>query len=81
MLQTHYPVPVVVLLKICKIPLYSCNRLLVRRKPLTSEEDFEFWEETEVRGSQIWEIGWKFQQFKVRKSIIRSISIAVFINK
>jgi hypothetical protein len=28
MLQRHYPVPVVVLRKICKIPLYSCNRLL-----------------------------------------------------
>ena len=47
MLQSHYPVPVVVLLKICKIPLYSCNRLLIRRKTLTSEEDFEFWEEME----------------------------------
>ena len=48
MLQSQYPVPVVVLRKICKIPLYSCNRLLVRRKTLTSEEEFEFWEETEV---------------------------------
>jgi hypothetical protein len=25
---------------------------LIRRKTLTSEEKFEFWEETEVRGSQ-----------------------------
>ena len=57
MLQRHYAVPVVVLRKICKIPLYSCNRLLIRRKTLTSEEEFEFWEETEVRGSQIWGIG------------------------
>jgi len=57
MLQHHYPVPVVVLRKICKIPLYSCNRLLIRRKTLASEEEFEFWEEIEVRGSQIWGIG------------------------
>ena len=35
MIQRHYPVPVVVLCKICKIPLYSCNRLLIRRKTLT----------------------------------------------
>jgi hypothetical protein len=28
---------------------------LIRRKTLNSEEEFEFWEETEVRGSQIWE--------------------------
>jgi len=54
MLQRHYPVPLVVLRKICKIPLYSCSRLLIRRKTLTSEEEFEFWEEREVRGSQIW---------------------------
>jgi hypothetical protein len=27
---------------------------LIRRKTLTSEEEFEFWEETEDRGSQIW---------------------------
>jgi len=53
MLQHHYPVPVVVLRKICKIPLYSCRRLLIRRKTLTSDKEFEFWEETEVRGSQI----------------------------
>jgi hypothetical protein len=45
MLQRHYPVPVVVLRKICKIPLYSCNRHLIRRKTQTSEEEFEFWEE------------------------------------
>jgi len=60
MLQRHYPLPVVVLRKICKIPLYSCNRLLIRRKTPTSEEEFEFWEEIEVRGSQIWGIGWIF---------------------
>jgi hypothetical protein len=66
MLQRHYPVPVVVLRKICKIPLYSCIRLLIRRKTLTSEEEFEIWEETEVRGSQIWGIGWMFQQFIVQ---------------
>jgi hypothetical protein len=54
MLQRHYPFPVVVLRKICKIPLYSCNRLLIRRKTPTSEEEFEFWEDREVRGSQIW---------------------------
>jgi len=46
MLQRHYPLPVVVLRNICKIPLYSCNRLLILRKTLTSEEEFEFWEET-----------------------------------
>jgi len=63
MLQRHYPVPVVVLRKICKIPLYSCNRLLIRRKTLTSKEEFEFWEESEVRESQILGIGWMFQQF------------------
>ena len=45
MLQRHYPVPVVVLRTICKIPLYSCNRLLIRRKTLNSEEEFEFGEE------------------------------------
>jgi hypothetical protein len=66
MLQHHYPAPVVVLCKICKIPLYRCNRLLVRRKMLTSEEEFLFLEETEVRGSQIWGIGWMFQQFIVQ---------------
>ena len=66
MLQRHYPVPVVVLRKICKIPLYSCNRLLIRSKTLTSEEEFEFWEEIEVRERQIWGTGWMFQQFIVR---------------
>jgi len=66
MLQRHYPVPVVVLRKICKIPLYSYNRLLIRRKTLTSEEDFEFWEEKEIRGSQICVTGWMFQQFIVQ---------------
>ena len=66
MLQRHYPVPVVILRKICKIPLYSCNRLLIRRKTLTSEEQFEFWEEKEVRGSLIWGIGWMSQQFIVQ---------------
>jgi hypothetical protein len=50
MLQSHYAVPIVVLLKICKIPLYGCNRLLIQRKTLASEEEFEFWEEMEVRG-------------------------------
>ena len=64
--QCHCPVPVVVLRKICKIPLYSCNRLLIRRKTLTSEKDLEFWEEIEIRGSQIWGIRWMFQQFIVR---------------
>jgi len=42
MLQRHYPVSVVVLHKICKIPLYSCIRLLIRRKTLTREEEFSF---------------------------------------
>jgi hypothetical protein len=65
-LQRHYPVPVVVLRKICKIPLYSCNRLLIRRKTLTSEEEFEFWEEIKVRGSQIWGTEWMFQKFLVQ---------------
>jgi len=51
MLQRHYSVPVVVLRKICKILIYGCSRLLIRRKTLTSEEEFEFWEELEVRGS------------------------------
>jgi len=66
MLQSHCPVPVVVLRKICKMPLYSCNRLLIRRETLISEEEFEFWEEKEVRRSQIWGIGWMFQQFIVQ---------------
>ena len=66
MLQPHYPVPVVVRRNICIIPLYSCNCLLILRKTLTSEEEFEFWEETEVRGSQIWGTGWMFQQFIVQ---------------
>jgi hypothetical protein len=48
MFQRHYPVPVVVLRKIRKILFYSCIRLLIRRKTLTSDEEFEFWEETEV---------------------------------
>ena len=61
--QRHYPVPVLVPREICKIPLYSCSCLLIRRKTLTSEEEFQFWEEKEVRGSQIWGIGWMFQQF------------------
>jgi len=67
MLQHHYPVPVVVLCKICKIPLYSWNRLLIRRKTLTSEKEFEFWEEIEVRGSQIWgiRVGIESQQNKL----------------
>jgi hypothetical protein len=62
-LQRHYSVPEVDFCKICKIPLCSCNCLL---KTLTSEEEFEFWEEIEVRGSQIWGIGWMFQQFIVQ---------------
>jgi len=66
MLQRHYPVPVVVLRKICNIPLYSCSRLLIRRKTLNSVEEFEFGEEREVRGSQIWGTGWMFQQFIVQ---------------
>jgi len=52
MLQRQYPVPVVVLHKICKIPLYSCSHLLIRRKTLTSEEEFEFWEEIEAEGAK-----------------------------
>ena len=66
MLQRHYLVHIIVLFKICKIPLHSCNRLLIQRKTLTSEEEFEFWEEIEVRGSQIWGKGWMFQQFIVQ---------------
>ena len=53
MLQRHYPVPVVVVRKIRKIPLYSCNRLLIQRKTQTSEEEFEFWEKREFRGTCI----------------------------
>ena len=41
MLHRHYPVPIVVLRKICKILHYNCNRLLIRRKTLTSEKDFQ----------------------------------------
>ena len=70
MIQRHYPVPVVVLRKICKIPLYSCIRLLIRRKTLTNEEEFEFWEEIEVRGRQNWGIGWMFQKFIVADPLI-----------
>jgi len=66
MLERNYPVPVVVLRKICKIPLYSCNRLLIRRKTLTREEEFEFWEEREVRGGQIWRTGGCFNNSKCR---------------
>jgi hypothetical protein len=57
MLLHHYPIPVVVLRKICKIPLYRCNCILIKKKMLTSKEEFEFWDETEVRASQIWRIG------------------------
>jgi hypothetical protein len=32
---------------------------------LTSEEEFEFWDEKEVR-SKMWGIGWMFQQFIVQ---------------
>jgi hypothetical protein len=64
--SAHYPIPVVVLLKIYKIPLFSCNCLLIQRKMLTSKEEFEFWEEREVRGSQTWGIGLIFQQFIVQ---------------
>jgi len=64
--KSHYPVPVVVFRKICTIPLYICNRLLIRRKTLTSKEEFEFWEEIEVRGSQIWGTEWMFQQLIVQ---------------
>jgi hypothetical protein len=39
---------------------------MIRRKMLTSEEEFEFWEEKEVRGSQVWGILWMFQQFIVQ---------------
>jgi hypothetical protein len=45
MIRRHYTVPLVVLRKICKIPLYGCSRLLFRRKTLTSKEESEFWEE------------------------------------
>ena len=48
MVQCHYRIPVVVLHKICKIPVYCCNHLLIRKKTLTSKEEFEFWEEIEV---------------------------------
>jgi len=49
-------------------PLQLQSPLDSKKKTLTSEEDFEFWEKTEVRGSQIWEIGWMFQQFLVQIS-------------
>jgi len=39
---------------------------LIRRKTLNSEEEFEFWEDTAVRRSQIWGTGWMFQQFVVQ---------------
>jgi len=51
--QRHYAVPVMILRKIYKIPLYSCNRLLIRRKTLTSEEEFEFWEEIETEQTAV----------------------------
>jgi hypothetical protein len=47
------------------IPLQLQSPLDLKKKTLTSEEEFEFWEETEVRGSQIWGIGWMFQKFIV----------------
>jgi hypothetical protein len=42
--------------------------LLDSKKTLTSEEEFEFWVETEVIGNQIWGVGWMFQQFIVQIS-------------
>ena len=39
MLHRYYPVPVLVLRKICRIPLYSCNRLLIRRVPINFSTD------------------------------------------
>jgi hypothetical protein len=47
-------------------PLQLQSPLDSKKNALTSEEEFEFWEETEVRGSQIWGIGWMFQQFIVQ---------------
>ena len=52
MLQRHYPVPVVVLCKICKIPLYSCNRLLIPRKTPTSEEELSFGKRQKSEGAK-----------------------------
>jgi hypothetical protein len=52
MLQHHYPVPVVVLREICKIPLCSCNRILIRRKTLTSGEAFEFGKRQKSEGAR-----------------------------
>jgi hypothetical protein len=52
MLQRHYPVPVVVLRKIYKIPLYSCNCLLIRRKTLTSEEELSFGKREKSEGAK-----------------------------
>jgi len=66
MIQRHYPVPVVVFRKVCKISLYSCNCLLIRKKTLTREEEFEFWEEIDISGSQNWGMGWMFQHLIVQ---------------
>jgi hypothetical protein len=41
---------------------------VIKKKTLTSEEEFEFWEEIEVRGSQIWGKVWMFQQFTLQLS-------------
>jgi len=66
MLQRNYLIPVVVLRKICKLPIYSFNRIFIRRKTLTIVKEFQFWEEIEDRGSQIWGTRWMFQQFIVQ---------------
>jgi hypothetical protein len=57
---------------------------LIRRKTLTSEEEVEFWEEIEVRGSQIWGTGWIFQQFIVHiytKTIHRTTQLTTLVGK
>jgi hypothetical protein len=36
---------------------------LIQSKTLTSEEEFDTWEEKKVRGSQIWGIGWILSLF------------------
>jgi len=56
MLQGHYPVPVVVVLISAKYPSTAAIASWFEKKVLTSEEVFEFWEEIEVRRSQIYRV-------------------------
>jgi len=55
--QHHYPVPVVILREICKIPLYSCNRLMIRKKRLPARKSLSFGNRKKSEGPRSGEYG------------------------